>query len=606
MNSIKYPNLKSAKLIGFDSETYDPDLKELGPGVYREGGKILGVSINDGEGFSEYYNLGHYDCKSYERMYNLKYLREVLALPVIKIGQKISYDIDWLENGEYKIKINGLLRCTEIAEALINENQGHYNLGFMGEKYLGRGKKTSKPEQFCKDNNLKGDFRKWLWKMPYETVRDYAIEDSDLPIAINKLQLEILERENMLELYNLECALIRCLLYFRNTGVRIDTNKRDRNALRVQNIIETEQIELFKEFGKFNPNSSQQVAVILDRQGIEYPIHAKTKNPRIDMAFYKQNRDKHECLKKIQYLKQAKHELTTYLDGAFVRFLTGDGLIHCSFYNTRTDEYGTRSGRLSAAQPNLMQISSKDKFRDPLWGQLCREIFIPFEDCWWGKADYSQIEYRLIAHYAIGQGAEELRAAYNNDPNIDYHAYVMELTNLPRGQAKAMNFGIPYGMGVTGMSKQFGWSTEKAALIKEIYFKKAPYLKTSIAAVTEVAERRGYIRTILNRRSRLIDKSKSYIMYARLIQGSAADILKKAMLDNYNAGIFSILYPHLTVHDELDVSVPKTKIGLEAFVEMKNIMENSVKIKVPIIVEEEIGESWVELMKFDEKQAILL
>jgi len=94
-------------------------------------------------------------------------------------------------------------------------------------------------------------------------------------------------------------------------------------------------------------------------------------------------------------------------------------------------------------------------------------------------------------------------------------------------------------------------------------------------------------------------------MYARLIQGSAADILKKAMADSYAAGIFSVLHPHLTVHDELDVSVPKSKIGLEAFVEMKNIMENCIKIKVPIMVEEEIGESWVELMEFDEKQSIL-
>lgn len=605
MSTIKYPDLSKAKLIGFDSETYDPDLKELGPGVYREDGKILGVSISNGEGFAEYYNLGHYDCKAYERGHNLKYLREVLALPVTKVGQTIGYDIDWLENGEYKIKVKGSLRCTEIAEALIDENQGHYNLDFMGRKYLGRGKKTSKPEQFCKDNNLKGDFRKWLWKMPYELVREYAIEDSDLPLVISKLQLEILERENMIDLYNLECDLIRCLLHFRKTGVRIDVEKRNRNALKVQNIIEAGQIELFEKFGKFNTNSSQQVAKILDKEGVAYPLTAKG-NPQINMAFYRMNRDKHEFLKKIQYIKQGKHELTVYLDGAFVRFLTSDGLIHCSFYNTRTDQYGTRSGRLSSAQPNLMQVSSKDKFRDPLWGQLCREIFIPFEDCWWGKADYSQIEYRLISHYATGRGAEELRAAYNNNPNIDYHAYVMELTDLPRGQAKAMNFGIPYGMGVKGMSEQFGWDLEKAALIKEIYLRKAPYLKTSIAAVTKVAERRGYIRTILNRRSRLIDKSKSYTMYARLIQGSAADLLKKAMLDSYNAGIFSVLFPHLTLHDELDVSIPKTKIGLEAFVEMKSVMENAIKIKVPITVEEEIGESWAELMEFDPKQNILL
>jgi len=596
----KYPDLSSAKQIGVDIETYDPNLEKLGPGVYRKDGKILGVSLSDGESFAAYYNLGHYDCSPDEQAHNLTYLRKVLALPVVKVGQHIIYDIDWLENGEHKIKVNGLLRCTEIAEALIDENQGEYNLEFMGRKYLNRGKKKTLPERFCEENGLKGKFQKWLWKMPYSQVREYAIEDANLPIVINKLQLALLENENMSELYDLECELIRCLLHFKKTGVRIDAEKRDRNALKVQNIIEAGLIELFEKFGKFNPNSSQQVAKILDKEGVAYPKHS-TGNPKINMAFYKLNRDKHEFLRKIQFTKQGKHELTTYLDGALVRFLTADELIHCNFYNTRTDEYGTRSGRLSAAQPNLMQISSKDKFRDPIWGQLCREVFLPFANCYWLKIDWSQIEYRFIAHYARGEGAEELRAAYNNNPKIDYHAYVMELTELPRGQAKAMNFGIPYGMGIKGMCEQFGWSEEKATAIKEVYLAKAPYLKQSIADVTRIAERRGYIKTILNRRSRLIDKSKSYIMYCRLIQGSAADLMKKAMNDCYKAGIFHVLPPHLTLHDEIDVSMPKTKQGLEAAKEMANIMETSIKISVPIKVDPATGLNWADVKKVEWK-----
>ena len=590
---MQYPDLTRSKIVCVDIETYDPDLKEMGTAVYREKGLILGVALADETGFAEYYNLGHYDCPREEHRKNIAYLEEMLSANNNKLGTNLSYDIDWLENW-LDIKVNGQLLDIQIAEALIDENQGHYSLDFLSLKYLGMEKFKTEIDQFCTDNNLKGDSRGWLWKMPYKLVRQYAIVDVLNPLAIFKKQWKVLCDEDLLEVLHLECDLIRCLLHFRKTGVKIDVDRRDRNALKVQNIIEAGQIELFKEFGKFNTNSSPQVAKILDGLNITYP-YTKKGNPQINMAFYKLNREKYPVLKKIQYVKQAKHELTIYLDGAFVRFLTTDGLIHCNLYNTKTDEYGTRSGRLSSALPNLQQISSKDKFRDPLWGQLCREIFIPFQDCIWLKTDYSQIEYRFISHYAVGPGSEELRAAYRKDPKTDYHKYIMELTGLPRGQAKALNFGIPYGMGILQMCIQFGWEEENAREIKKTYMEKAPYLRPTIDAVTRVAEKRGYIKTILNRRSRLIDKSKSYIMFCRLIQGGAADLMKKSMLNCYNAGVFDVLHPHMTLHDELDSSLPRTKQGLEAAKEMVNIMETCLEISVPIKVDFATGPNWADI-----------
>jgi len=160
-------------------------------------------------------------------------------------------------------------------------------------------------------------------------------------------------------------------------------------------------------------------------------------------------------------------------------------------------------------------------------------------------------------------------------------------------------------MGARHMSKYFGWDLDYCYKILDIYHASAPYIKTTIREVEKVARRRGYIRTFLKRRSRLIDKDKAYIMFCRLIQGSAADLLKKAMLDNYKAGVFSVLHPHLTVHDELDVSTPKNKKGIEAAKEMKYIMENCIKLKVPIKAEVEMGESWAEHMEWTPEQAIL-
>lgn len=596
---MQYPDLSGASIIAFDIETYDPNLIELGPGVYRKDGKILGVSISDGT-FSEYYNLGHYDCSTEEREKNVAYLREVLGNNVPKLGQSIIYDIDWLENGEYKIKVNGKLGSIEIADALLDETQLEYNMDYMAHKYLGIGKEKTEIDKFCADNNLKGDSRKWLWKMPYSLVRKYAIMDVILPICIFERQKPILEEQDLLDLFELECELVRVLVLMRKIGVRIDTDKRDRNGLMIQSKIEEMEHQLFSMFGPFNYNSSMQIAKILDKQNIAYPLTDKG-NPKIDAFFYKRYKDEIPLLKLLFELRQARHHLDTFIMGSHVRFVGPDGLMHPQFFNMRNDNLGalkgTRSGRLSGANPNLQQQPSKGV--DEYWGQICREDFIPFDDCWWGKIDYSQIEYRFMAHFAIGPGSEELRNAYNTNPDQDYHQFIMDLTGLKRRYAKNLNFGVAFGMGAKHMAEMFGWDLEYAYEVLDIYHSRAPYVKATIAKVEQVAKRRGYIRTFLKRRSHLVEPSKAYTMYCRLVQGSAADLLKKAMVACYHAGIFDILYPHITVHDELDVSAPKTKLGIDAFKEMQHIMETCLTLKVPIKAEAEIGPNWADIESFE-------
>ena len=607
----RYPDLSTAKLIAVDIETYDPNLLDLGPGVYRNDGKILGVSISDGLGFSEYYNLGHYDCSKEERERNLKYLRDTLGNNVPKLGQAIMYDLDWLENGEYKIKINGDLNSIEIAEALLDETQLEYNLDFMGKKYLGIGKAKTVIDKFCEQHDLKGDARKWLWKMPYELVREYAIGDVDLPMAIFGMQRPMLEEEELMDLFRLECDLVRTLVLFRKTGTLIDTDKRDRNGLKIQNMIEEKEQKLFSLFGEFNYNSSLQLSKIFDKQGITYPYtepkiknngeYTKGGSPAINAYFFKRYSEEIPLVKELFELRQARHHLDTFIMGSHVRFVGPDGLMHPQFFNLRNDNLGalkgTRSGRLSGANPNLQQQPSKGV--DEFWGQICREDFIPFPDCWWGKIDYSQIEYRFMAHFAVGEGAETLRAAYNNNPKQDYHQFIMDLTGLKRRYAKNLNFGVAYGMGADHMADLFGWDVAYAHEIINIYHERAPYIRSTISLVEQVARRRGFIKTFLKRRSHLVDPKKAYTMYCRLVQGSAADLMKKAMVECDKAGIFNVLYPHATVHDELDVSIPKTKVGVDAFKEMQNIMEGCITLKVPIKAEAEIGKTWADIDEFE-------
>ena len=173
-----------------------------------------------------------------------------------------------------------------------------------------------------------------------------------------------------------------------------------------------------------------------------------------------------------------------------------------------------------------------------------------------------------------------------------------------------MNFGMAYAMGARTLAKKYGWSYDKALQYIQMYNQEVPFVKATRQRVTQIARGRGYIKTILGRRARVTQEMremrKEYIMFNRLIQGSAADLLKKAMHDAYYAGIFEVLYPHVTVHDELDQSIPKTKEGLEAFNELKNIMETCVPLKVPVKANPEIGDSWGNLMDYDHKQGVLL
>lgn len=610
MEPVKYPDLRNDAVIAFDTETRDPNLKDLGPGNYRrsaDGSRLLGVSLANGRGFSEYYNLGHYDCSSSEREKNVTYLREQLGSSVPKLGQNIAYDVDWLENGEYGVKVGGKLGSIEIAEALLNETQYEFNMEFMGKKYLGRGKVKSLPEQFCEENNLKGDFRQWLWKMPYSTVRPYGAGDAALPLDIFAIQRPLLAEQDMLDLFDLESELVRVLVLMRKTGIRVDAEKRDRNGLMVQGMIEEAEHALFNRYGEFNYNSSMQVASVLDREGIPYPLtkpepkpdgtFTKGGKPAINAYFFKRYADEVPLVSELFKLRQARHHLDTFIMGSHARFVGPDGLIHAQFFNMRNDNLGalkgTRSGRLSGANPNLQQQPSKGV--DEYWGQLCREDFIPFDDCWWGKIDYSQIEYRFMAHFAVGPGSDELRKAYNDNPYQDYHQFIMDLTGLKRRYAKNLNFGVAFGMGADHMAELFGWDVEYAREIIKVYHEKAPYIRSTIDLVQKRAIARGWIKTFLNRRSHLLDPKKAYTMYCRLMQGSAADLMKKAMVECYHAGIFDVLYPHATVHDEIDVSIPKTRRGLDAFRQMQEIMETALVLKVPIKAEPEVGANWADI-----------
>ncbi len=648
MEQVSYPDLSEAKVICFDIETYDPGIsKSLGPGVYRNDGYILGVGIATEKGFAEYYNVGHYDCSPEEAENNWEYIRKVLALNTNKLGTNLIYDVDWLENWEGdqnkfgwrgkspKIKVNGLLYDIQIAEPLLNENQKKYSLDFQAKKYLGHGKTDDKTKEFCKNANLKGDPRQWLYKMPYAIVREYVLGDITEPIEIFKIQWQEMHNQDLLPIFNMETKLLRPIIKMRKTGAKIDQNKRDINAFKAQNKYEEILIDFSKQYGDINVRSSKQLSELFTKENIPFNytvtfwnagkenkepkkevvdndeleqylnyekegrIVIKTINPSVKTELLEALRDSYPIADKILFLRKSYKMIHSFLMGSLTDYVYNDK-IHPSIYSLKNDDYGTVSGRFSMSNPNLQQIPSLSK--DKFWGTICRELFIPKENCWWAKIDYSQIEYRILAHYAIGKGSDNLRDTYKNNPETDYHMFIQVLTKLNRKLAKNLNFGVMYGMGLKRMARNFAWKLEYAEEVTNLYHTKAPYVKETLALVQNRAKNKGFIKTLLGRRARLINRDKAYVMFNRKIQGSAADLMKKAILDVYNKGYMDKLDCHITVHDELDFSVPKTVQGIKDLFEVKNIMENTVKLKVPILADIEIGHNWADVSELNIKE----
>jgi DNA polymerase I-like protein with 3'-5' exonuclease and polymerase domains len=321
------------------------------------------------------------------------------------------------------------------------------------------------------------------------------------------------------------------------------------------------------------------------------------------------------------------------------------GRIHAGINQIRSDDGGTVTGRFSYSNPNLQQIPA----RDPVTGPMIRSLFIPEENCRWGCFDYSQQEPRLVAHYALKfelPSVNTIADSYDSDPSTDFHKIVAEMAEIPRTEAKTINLGLFYGMGKAKLQAELGVTKEKADELFDKYHSKVPFVKQLMNKATRVAENKGQVKTLLERRCRfpkyepilkgldwgkyvpaedeermlqlqkmgkwlkdddgefiLDDKTKekkknywhnndkrrafTYKALNKLIQGSAADMTKQAMVKLHKEGILA----HIQVHDELDFSIESQKQADK----IKDIMEKAVILEVPNKVDDEYGPNWGEI-----------
>jgi DNA polymerase I-like protein with 3'-5' exonuclease and polymerase domains len=606
------PSWKGAKRIGIDSETKDPRITDLGPGVRRDG-KIAGVSfaIEDGPDF--YLPVAHLGGDNLSSQDVFSYLQDQAKDFDGDIGgMNLGYDLDFLNEANVYFPKVKFFRDVQIADPLIDELQNSYALQAIAERWGLPGKDETELRNAALMAGIKEkDIKKCLWQLPARYVAAYACHDARLPLQILRKQEKVIEEQGLWDIYNLESRVLPVLVKMRRKGVRIDMDKLE-GVERWSLYEETEALKKVQDLtGICIPIGgvwkAKLLAPVLTHIGIKVGTTAKGA-PNIDKVVL-DNID-HPAAEALLWARKTNKLRTTFAQS--IRDHMVKGRIHCVFNQlAREDEdghgvKGARYGRLSSEHPNMQQQPARDEF-----AKRWRSIYVPEEGAEWASMDYSQQEPRVLTHYAVLSNCTKAEAAakkYREDPNTDNHQMMADLTGLKRSYAKIVYLGLCYGMGGAKLSRDLKLPTktmthrhsgrvmevagDEAQEILDKFNSEAPFVRELAKRCEEVAQQRGYIITVGGRRCRFPKDNLGNFDWChkalnRLIQGSSADQTKKAMVDADAAGHML----QLQVHDELDTSVA----GERQANEIAEIMRTCTPLQVPSKVDVEIGPSWGEV-----------
>jgi DNA polymerase I-like protein with 3'-5' exonuclease and polymerase domains len=597
----EYPDLRSYDEIAIDLETRDPDLKSKGSGAVIGNGEVVGIAVAV-PGRKFYFPIAHGSGPNMDRKKTLEWFKDVCASPAIKIFHNAMYDVCWIRN--LGIKINGLIVDTMIAASLIDENRFQYSLNAISWDYLGHGKNEAALNEEAKSRGL--DPKADMWQLPAMHVGSYAEKDAELTLELWQIFKKEIIHQDIESIFNLETDLFPCLVDMKFKGVRVDSEK----AHELKKLLTTKEEQLLLEVKKetgIEPQiwAARSIALVFDKLGLTYARTEKSKAPSFTKNFLQEH--SHPIVQKIAKARETNKAHTTFID-TILRY-GHKGRIHADINQIRSDQGGTVTGRFSYSNPNLQQLPARNKDLGP----MIRSLFLPEENHTWGCFDYSQQEPRLVVHYASLDkfpSVYDVVDEYQDNVDTDFHQKVAEMAQIPRSQAKTINLGLFYGMGKGKLQGELGVSTEKAVELFDQYHAKVPFVKQLTNAVSNRAQERGKIRTLLGRLCRFelwepnsygmhkamthedalaehgpgIKRAYTYKALNKLIQGSAADMTKKAMVDLYKEGIVA----HIQIHDELDISVESPEHAKKII----EIMENAVKLAVPNKVDYESGETW--------------
>ena len=614
MPPIELPDITMSARIAIDVETRDPHLKKNGPGWPTGDGEVVGYAIAV-DGWSTYIPIRHFGGGNLDEKIVNRWLKKVFECPADKIMHNAQYDLGWIKQMGFTVK--GRIIDTMIIASLLDENRFSYSLNALAYDLLNKTKSEKGLNAAAQEFGV--DPKAEMWKMPAMYVGPYAEADAELTLELWNYFSIKLTQEDLWGVANLELDLLPCLVDMTMRGVRVDVNRVERTR---DSLLKREG-EVMKELKRVAGAgveiwAAQSLAKSFDKLGIEYPKTQKGA-PSFTKLFLQEHN--HPVAKLIVEARNLNKTSGTFIN-SIMKHCHADGRIHSHINQLRSDDGGTVSGRISMRNPNLQQIPA----RDPIFGPMIRSLFLPEEGEQWAAIDFSQQEPRILVHYAhvYGktrgiplEGAAEFVKAYNEKPETDFHSMVAEMASLPRKQAKTINLGLIYGMGVNKMSEELDISVDEAKVLVKQYHARVPFVKGLMSGVMNRLNDRtsgGALRSLEGRKCRFdswepdtfamnkalpfkeavaaygpttrLKRAFTYKALNRLIQASAADMTKKAMVQLYQMGKL----PMLQIHDELAMSV-KT---LEEAQEIAKVMENAVPLEVPNVCDIEMGPSWGE------------
>jgi len=597
----EFPDLSKYDEISIDLETKDPNLNiNRGSGSVVGVGEIVGIAVAV-KNWCGYYPIAHEGGGNMDRTKVLKWFQGVLNTPATKIFHNAMYDVCWIR--ALGLSISGKIVDTMIASALVDENQMRYDLNNCSKRYTGKGKNETDLYAAAKDWGV--DAKAEMYKLPAIYVGAYAEKDAEITLDLwQELKKEI-DLQDINSIMDMETELFPCLVDMKFKGVRVDVEA----AHKLKTTLVEQEKQSLQEIKKETGIDTQiwaarSIAQVFDKLNLDYDRTEKTSAPSFTKNFLQNH--PHPLVKHIARAREINKAHTTFIDTIIKH--SYKERIHAEINQLRGDNGGTVTGRFSYSNPNLQQIPARNKDLGP----AIRSLFIPEEGHTWGCFDYSQQEPRLVVHYATLQnlyGVDEVLEAYR-EGDADFHDIVADMAEIPRYQAKTINLGLFYGMGKNKLQAELGVSKEKAQELFRQYHNKVPFVKQLMDNVMQRAQDSGKIRTLLGRLCRFhlwepnqfgihkalphdaalrehgpgIKRAYTYKALNKLIQGSAADMTKKAMLELHKEGII----PHIQVHDELDISV-KDKQQAEL---IKSVMESAVSLEIPNKVDYESGPNW--------------
>lgn len=626
--TAELPNLDHASGIVCDLETRDDGLgADLGSGWPWRGGYVVGVTLGTLDDDAQWYlPLRHEGGGNLPLESTLGYLRHALGRQR-RWGYLFHgglYDHGW--GSTEGLTFPGLSTCTQSAACLLDEHRFSYSLDKLCLDHGIPGKDYALARAGCESVGVlhsEAAYKTNLWRMHSRYVGEYGEGDVRATRALWRKQTAQIDAENLAPVLRLECDLIPMLTAMRARGIRIDVERLQAFHAELSNANEVYARRVRAEFGLTldTPKKVGQLGVACDALGIRYPLTPKTRKPSLNDKWMKAQR--HPFLELVREWRHAGTIRALCVEGALRNL--HNGRIHPELNPLKRDSgegttVGAVSGRFSCTNPNAQQASKRTAL-----GRRFRQCFLPEVGEEWGSADVSQQEPRLMVHYAVLcelRGAEAAAEAFRRGgPEADWHSIAAALVGMDRETVKPINLGIAYGMMLNRYCRETGKTREQGQRDLAAYHARIPFVRELMDRCAAKAESVGFVTTLDGRRCRFvlwepkrrsaarpiplryaeacaqwgaanIKRAMGYVAMNRVIQGSGADWIKRAMRDAWRAHRDEgAPLPLLQVHDELGFSVSEPGQMARAASRMGAVVE----LKVPAVVEWKVGPNWCDL-----------